>query len=375
METPLIYNDEREGKPSASCMERLKLCPGSWRLSQGLPHTSTEDSERGDRIHAKLAGKDVELTHEEQKTYDLCVKYGDALVKDIFGNVETRVYNEERLWKEWREYGKRIDGAIHVVDRCRTYSAKFDRLVISGRAGILIDWKTGRGENTPPANNYQLRVQSVLVAEEYGLSSVYATIIAPWDKRLDPVLYDEEDIRMSSYEINDIVAHATAKDVVAINPSEKACAFCPAAIHGKCEKALSQAISVIPANTQISKIDGKNLRFYMDRVPFVKKMCDKIMEEGLRRLKAESDDAPEGYVLANGRGRKQIDTQVVWNRIKDRNLMSAQQYISCCNMVQERVKDTLHENGLSAQDIDDVMEYLLSGFEEKQGEPRVEKVK
>ena len=50
-------SDERHNLPSASGYSRLLNCPGSWRMEQPFPSTSTEDSRTGDRIHAWLAGE------------------------------------------------------------------------------------------------------------------------------------------------------------------------------------------------------------------------------------------------------------------------------------------------------------------------------
>ena len=56
-------SDERGDLPSASNAARYAACPGSHRACVGLADESSEDSRRGDRIHAWLEAMRRQLAH------------------------------------------------------------------------------------------------------------------------------------------------------------------------------------------------------------------------------------------------------------------------------------------------------------------------
>ena len=44
-------SDEREGRPSASAIEQMKLCPGSWKYQQILPQIESPEASEGTTRH------------------------------------------------------------------------------------------------------------------------------------------------------------------------------------------------------------------------------------------------------------------------------------------------------------------------------------
>ena len=84
--------DERQGQPSASSFARYQLCPGSFGLEQEarrlnqLAHVSSKDSDRGTKIHAWLAGEDVELNEEELVTAQSLKDRAQEQIHRIFGD-------------------------------------------------------------------------------------------------------------------------------------------------------------------------------------------------------------------------------------------------------------------------------------------------
>jgi hypothetical protein len=104
--------DERLGLPSASSWRRYELCAGSWQLEQEAKrmgqaaHETSPEAERGERIHAWLAGipdedgNEIKLSESEQTTADFLQERAQYQAARIFGDEPTQQLNEKRLWLE-----------------------------------------------------------------------------------------------------------------------------------------------------------------------------------------------------------------------------------------------------------------------------------
>ena len=91
-------SDERGEWPSASSMEQIALCPGSFMAQRDLDDVSGPEAERGTRIHAWLEGEDIQLTDEELDCAKNLEAKRDDLVARVFPKGKTNVIKEVRLW-------------------------------------------------------------------------------------------------------------------------------------------------------------------------------------------------------------------------------------------------------------------------------------
>src|SRR5215831_11177647 len=121
----LSSQDERKGLPSASAWNRYEECTGSWQLEQKatelgqVAHVSGPAAERGTRIHAWLAGAEVELSPEELLTAEFLAERAEEQRHRIFGDTSVTELKEKRLWLK-------VKGELAA-------SGQFDRVQI-GRA-------------------------------------------------------------------------------------------------------------------------------------------------------------------------------------------------------------------------------------------------
>ncbi len=166
-----FVSEDRRGVPSASGLERLTLCPGSWRMERGIPLSVGQGprADLGNRMHEVLAGarakEDLSASQRE------VVRRGLALAEQVIESLdlsgsEARRLVEERLWMHYREGGP-------------AFSARVDLAVVCGDRGLVLDYKTGSSFITDPSDNRQLHAQAVLLSRHYSLSSVDAAIVQP----------------------------------------------------------------------------------------------------------------------------------------------------------------------------------------------------
>lgn len=82
--------DERAGLPSGSDWHRFELCAGSYQLAQEAKrlgqeaHRTSLEAASGTKIHAWLAGLDVELTESEATSAQFLRERADDQVRRIF---------------------------------------------------------------------------------------------------------------------------------------------------------------------------------------------------------------------------------------------------------------------------------------------------
>lgn len=153
--------DERQGLPSASGMERLLNCQGSWQAEQGCDaEPGSSVTADGTAIAEALESGDTSDLDETQKPIAerlqaMRTEAGHAWMAK-FGISEVREYREERLWI-------RGDGYKNIA------SAQVDYALISGDGAyaLIIDEKTGYLPVTESDLNIQLRTQAVALVSEY----------------------------------------------------------------------------------------------------------------------------------------------------------------------------------------------------------------
>ena len=144
-----MSDNERKGLPSASGFASYERCSGKFQLEQEAErigqsaHRSSEWSEAGDGIHARLEGKDVKLTETEADTAQLLKERGGEQIERIFQGQEYAQVREKRLWLE-------LDGKPAL-------SGRFDIVTYTRKVALVQDYKTGWTEPDPAEENAQIQ--------------------------------------------------------------------------------------------------------------------------------------------------------------------------------------------------------------------------
>lgn len=301
-------NDIRANLPSASSLARLAACPGSFRLSQGLPDTSTPESDAGTRIHAAFAGEFAELTPDEVDTLESLQRleaealnrWRSSLPEDD-GTVAACV----REWRMWLE----LEGA-------KAFSGQADVIHILGCHGLILDAKTGWGEQVDSAGNLQLRSLAVLLKEQYpGLKSVTVGILQPASGKSALCCYTASDLEKARLELLGILDGArTESGRLATGDHCKYCralAVCPAA------KKEVETFSMLTLNGSSLTVSDADMAKLLARCGPATKMIEGINAECKRRCEANPDRWRElGFELTEGAGRRTVtDVATVGDRL------------------------------------------------------------
>jgi len=320
-------NDERRGAPSASRLERLWLCPGSFELEkQAPPQPDNPDATSGTRIHAALAGEiqDSELDGDEAETAVRCRNLAAKLLEDTFPN-ERRVASvaECRMWHH-----------------NPTWSAKPDRVTFGEAGALVVDYKTGRNNAPQAASNVQIRACVALAHRQGGYgpnSTVVGAIVQPWcSPQISVVHYTHEDCQRALAEVNGVVERA--KTETTRNPGHDQCRWCPAklicdefktwaggaALMGP-DQYTPAAIEKPDVQESVIRLPGPELKVVLDRIKPMQWLIDAAKTEAKRRLEDGSPDAPEGWALKPGSVQETItDVATVFERLTSYDISPAE---------------------------------------------------
>lgn len=346
-------SDEREGRPSASGMERLALCPGSWNASKGIPETSSKYAEQGNRIHSLIAGENVENpTEEERDVANQCERLSQMIVTQHMARPMedcTEVWRESRLW------ARENDGV--------TWSGKPDLVVIYGKRAVIIDFKTGRGEVEHAANNKQIRALAVLIDGCFvgKLDSILVAIVQPLaSQSMSLCDYTKADIELARTEIENTVRNAMKPDAKRV-AGEAQCRYCPA--KARCPEAgevLTEVANVQPIVTMLSSSELGDL---LSKCKQAEDVVDALREEAKNRL--EEGVAVEGWELKAGATRETIThPEAVFFKFSGLG-GNIEQFMSSISVNKSKLSDAMKVvTGTKGKELEVLMDGLLEGCTE-----------
>ena len=380
-----MTNDPRRGLPSASSLERLHNCPGSWLATKDMPEESNADSEAGTRIHKALeTGDFTGLTADEEQTADLCQIQTRQVMADWNPDMDGIAYKEQRLGIT------RIGGVVKVTDDTKAdlvFTGQADLIVIDGKRGLVLDYKTGRGEVADASENLQLRGLAVMAAWVWRLESVRVAIVQPWAGPASVADYDETTLDMSRrwlLRLLDKVNAATPND---LNPGDwchycKAKAVCPALRDVALEPVEHMALT-LPADDATARaalfarameMPYQRLVGLYERLNLVRWYQAAI--EGAMRKRVEEGEIP-GYRMKPGQMREKIvDVGKVWAKCEELGV-KAEVFTGACSVTKDALKTLLRNaTGAKGKALDATIKDVLHGAtESKETAQQIEEVK
>jgi hypothetical protein len=368
-------SDERNGLPSASAASRYAACLGSYQLERQVVEQETSaDAQTGNRIHAALALEPVtDLTTDETWIIDRCREQEAELVANTFGGHDTNCFREKRLWSLDADGNKLWSGKPDVI-----YTAEVqDKLW-----GLIIDYKSGRGEVEDASQNLQLRCLVALLDESWGFSfdRIIVAIIQPLAGGPSVSVYESEDIHDAIQESDELMS-AIQKLGQPRTPSESACRYCK----GKpfCAEAREAAVAPPLTNLPVgvtpdaiaATLTNDTLAAFLNRASQAEAVIDACRAEARRRI-AEGE-AIEGWTLRDGAVRESIkDTETVYLRFIEGG-GTYEQIIPAVTLAKAKLKDALKAStGAKGKELEGKLAALLAGCtESKPSQPTLTRIK
>ena len=383
-----MTNDPRRGLPSASSLERLHNCPGSWLATKDMLDESNADSEAGTRIHKALETGDMTgLSADEEQTAEMCQIQSDNVMNEWVKSDHPKSLG---IHKEQRLGITRIGGVVKVTDETKAdlvFTGQADLIVIDGKRGLVLDYKTGRGEVADAAENLQLRGLAVMAAWVWRLDSVRVAIVQPWAGPASVADYDRQALdqsRLWLYSVLERVKTATPND---LNPGDwchycKAKAVCPALRDVALEPVEHMALT-LPADDATARaalfarameMPYQRLVGLYERLNLVRWYQAAI--EGAMRKRVEDGEIP-GYRMKPGQMREKItDVSKVWAKCEELGV-KAEVFTGACSVTKDALKTLLRDaTGAKGKALNATIKDVLQGAtESKETAQQIEEVK
>lgn len=136
-----MIRDERQGLPSASGMQRLFLCPGSWNAERKCPiDEESEDAAMGTILHAHMEQGTMPEDPEDAEAVAWCREMEKALCEKHLGMKEN--------WTDVQTVRE-----VRLFERDRLFSGKPDMVAVWDRKALVVDYKFGRIPVSPAECN------------------------------------------------------------------------------------------------------------------------------------------------------------------------------------------------------------------------------
>jgi len=349
----IAAKDPRKGLPSASKIEQLNACPGSWKAQQPMPEPpENPDAAVGRRIHKALETGDTLDNPAEQETAEMCRNLTDELIGDTLPG-ETRRICEQRWFCSEND---------EVV-----FSGQADLVVLQEPRALIIDYKTGR--NAPPtsARNLQLRALAVLLKQRLPhLREIYTAVVQPWCRpQTNGCLYRDEDLDDAREQVLEICQRAKESNPPRLPGMHcewcKAKAVCPEAIDASLAVTKPLGASATKALDLVAAMTGDKLAAIMPQVEFAERVFKALRSEIRSRLEADPNAVP-GYKLKEVSPRRSItDLPVLASRLEVYGV-PLEQFTPACTITRKNVEKLLRDAGLKGKSLTEELETVLDGL-------------
>ena len=339
--------DERMGRPSASGMRRIALCPGSWLAERAYPEETSEAAEAGTRLHKHMELGTIPDDAEEAEAVEWCRTQERLLVEKYVAPMGAdRVLREMRWWSAGGSFSGQGD-VVYVHDGC----------------ALVIDYKFGRVPVPAASSNQQLAALADLAFENLeGIKVVFCAILQPFASRQEPrvVRYMENVFPKLHKYLTGLVADAESPGARLV-PGEEQCRYC------KARAACPACNTLVARETQVDVATA-----WPDWTPEKKaealrvaNLAKKWAEAVERKAKSDLKDGfpIPGFSLGAGKTMfKVTDTQGAFGQLSTLIGLTGEEFASCCTVKISALDKVVHKR-LAEQAPDGVKQLVKKSAE------------
>lgn len=307
--------DVRKGLPSASGLQRLILCPGSWLAEKACPEGEpSEAAAMGTRLHRHLEVGTLPEDAEEAEAVAWCREMEGLLAEELLG-CRVELFREKRLW-----------------DACQRFSGQGDVVYHNERAALVLDYKFGRVAVADAEYNSQLYGLALVLADNFAaFDVVYAGILQPYVSRQRPKV-----MRFERKDVGALRGWLYGKLDAAMQPGAE---LCPG--EGQCR--YCRAAASCPAlGLQVQKAAGLELTRWEQwsvedrrRAYDAARLAKKYVEAIERKVRADLEAGVElpGLELAPGKAAFTVtDAGGAFAQLNALLGVSGEEFAKCCKV-------------------------------------------
>lgn len=323
-----VAEDPRGGKPSASGMQRIALCPGSWMAERAYPEESSEAAEMGTRLHKHMELGTLPEDPEEAEAVEWCRTQERLLLEKYVAPMGAdRVLREVRWWA--------ADGS---------FSGQGDVVYVHEGCALIVDYKFGRVPVPAAASNMQLAALAKLAFDNLAdIKVVFCAILQPFASRQEPraVRYQLADVPQLRRYFGNLLAEAARPGARRV-PGEEQCRYCRA-------RAACPACSEL----MVRETQADVAALWADWTP--EKKAEAVRLAGLAKKWAEAverrakADLKAGFAIpgfrlsAGSRSFKITDAQGAFGQLNALIGLTGEEFAGCCTVKTSALDKVVHK--------------------------------
>lgn len=308
---------------SPSTLQRLSLCPGSWRMTKDIPEPpQSDDAAEGTKLHeAVVTGNLDDLNAEQQAAVTACIEFAESLIYPA----ETKPLETISEYKV----------SIEDTDGILTEGIVDFAVIHPDKTADLVDWKFGRTPAPEANGNYQLAAYALGIMQQFNVSSVTAHIFQP--RIFAHTSYTFTNAKAILHNIKHIINRAKQESIL-LCASDEACRYCRAA--STCP-ACNQRYGLVPADVQYNMLtDPVKLLDLWERAQMATKLVDAIKTAVTDYIKEHG--ALGDWTFEQRAGKREIsDTAKLYDRVS--TMLNSHDLAECYSVKVNAVLDKLTE--------------------------------
>lgn len=316
---------------SPSTLQRLSLCPGSWRMTKDIPEPpSSPDAAEGTRLHEAVAtGKLDDLDAEQQAAVTACLDF-----------IETLKRPGDTILTEYHVTVRDEDGEI-LTEGILDFAA-----IHEDKTADTVDFKFGRTPVPSADRNYQGAGYSLALFQEFGLTAVKSHFFQP--RIFNHTDYLFRDPAAILHNIKFIIVRAKSETII-LSASDEACRYCRAA--STCP-ACNQRYGLVPADLHENILsDPEKLLDLWERAQMAGKLIDMIKAKVTDYINEHGSLGD--WTLEQRAGKREVrDAGELYRRICD--MIPSHDFAECYSIkvsalldkLAERIRKTAEHNGV-----------------------------
>lgn len=313
-----------------SSLGNMEKCPGFKNRK-----STSEASERGNRIHKALELGDIEtLVEDERPVAQMCQDYMDGVIQE---------HRPAKPDKDIRErQGKMV---MDLRGEIETFGTP-DRLLIYGSLGEMFDYKSGYREVADAKTNAQAWSYVLGAFQKYPeLETIHFYILIPNRDEVFDHTFKREDCPNMALRLNTIIRRAMAIDwshiddfIDRLNPGPELCEYC--AFQTICPALTAKHLSVaaiigeglpVPGSLVVSKDRISDIPKILRLIPLMEKWAENARAEALR-LNLQENVEIKGFKRHTRKSDRGVNSVLgTWEAVKGK--VELKKFLSICGSV------------------------------------------
>lgn len=321
-----MEDDIRKGKPSASGMQRLVLCPGSWMAEKGYPEETSEAAEMGTRLHLHMEKGTTPEDAVEAEAVEWCRSMEQRLAEKYIAPMGVdRVLREQRWWFK------------------DVFSGQADVVFVANGMALVLDYKFGRVPVAAARDNMQLAALALLALKMLpDVNLVFCGILQPFASRQEPcvVRYHREMNGQLECFFMQAVAKAESEGALRV-PGEVQCRYCKAKAEcAACNKLMVQETQV-DVSTAWSEWSAEKKAEAVRLAGMAKKWAEAVERKAKADLKSGLE-IPGCSLAAGKRSFKVNDAQGAFSVLAEAIGLTGEEFAGCCSVKISALDKVVH---------------------------------